>query len=91
MWASFALLLNPEIMLTYIRDRITVDPNLCGGKPTIRGKRRTVEIVLGYLAAGDSPAEVLESYPFLEMADITACLEFAAENLARQNFVAFAA
>lgn len=78
-------------MLRYIHDRITVDPNLCGGKPTIRGKRLTVQTVLEFLAAGDSPEEVLESYPFLEMADIQACLHFATENLARQNFIAFAA
>ncbi len=78
-------------MLRYIYDRITVDPNLCGGKPTIRGKRLTVQTVLEFLAAGDSAEEVLESYPFLEMADIQACLHFVTENLARQNFVAFAA
>jgi len=77
-------------MLRYIHDRITVDPDLCGGKPTIRGHRLTVQTVLEFLAAGDSPEEVLESYPFLEMADIQACLGFATENLARQSFVAFA-
>lgn len=78
-------------MLRYIHDRITVDPDLCGGKPTIRGHRLTVQTVLEFLAAGDSPEEVLESYPFLESADIQACLSFATENLSRQSFVAFAA
>ena len=75
----------------YIHDRITLDPHLCGGKPTIRGLRLTVQTVLEFLAAGDSAEDVLESYPFLEMADIQACLRFASENLARQNFVSFAA
>lgn len=77
--------------MQYIHDRITVDPNLCGGKPTIRGLRLTVQTVLEFLAAGDSPEDVLESYPFLEVADIHACLRFASENLSRQNFVGFAA
>ncbi|WP_375416912.1 DUF433 domain-containing protein [uncultured Hymenobacter sp.] len=66
-------------MLTYIHDRITVDPDLCNGKPTIRGFRLTVQTVLEFLSAGDSAEEVLESYPFLEMADIQACLQFALE------------
>ncbi len=77
--------------MLYISDRVTVDPNLCGGKPTIRGLRLTVQTVLEFLAAGDSAEDVLESYPFLEMADVQACLRFASENLARQNFVGFAA
>ena len=78
-------------MLCYIHDRITIDPGLCNGRPTIRGKRLTVQTVLEFLAAGDSAEEVLESYPFLEMADIQACLSFATENLAKQNFLALAA
>lgn len=75
----------------YIHDRITVDPAVCGGKPTIRGLRLTVQTVLEFLAAGDSPEDLLESYPFLEVADIQACLHFASENLARQKFVGYAA
>lgn len=63
--------------MQYIHDRITIDPNLCGGKPTIRGLRLTVQTVLEFLAAGDSPEDVLESYPFLEVADVQACLRFA--------------
>ena len=69
-------------MLHYIHDRITVDPNLCGGKPTIRGHRVTVQTVLEFLAAGDSTEDILEDFNFLEPADIKACLEFAADNLA---------
>ena len=77
-------------MLYYIHDRITIDAGLCNGRPTIRGHRVTVQTVLEFLSAGDSPEEVLESYPFLEMADIYACLSFAAENIAKSHFGAFA-
>ena len=72
-------------MLTYIHDRITVDPDLCNGKPTIRGFRLTVQTVLEFMSAGDSAEEVLKSYPFLEMADIQACLQFALETV-RQRY-----
>lgn len=72
--------------MQYIHDRITIDPDLCNGKPTIRGMRLTVQTVLEFLAAGDSPADVLEEYPFLELADVQACLHFALEMVAQQNF-----
>ncbi len=68
-----------------VKDRITIDPNICNGKPTIRGLRITVETVLGYLSAGDSAEEILEQYPQLEPEDIKASLEFAA-GLAAHNF-----
>lgn len=64
-------------MLRYIHDRITVDPDLCSGRPTIRGYRLTVQTVLEFLAAGDKPEEILEDYEFLELADIEACQQFA--------------
>ena len=63
--------------MEYIFDRITIDPEMCNGKPTIRGTRLTVQTVLEYLGAGDSPEDILESYPFLEAEDIRACLRFA--------------
>ena len=59
-------------MLRYIHDRITVHPDLCGGRPTIRGLRLTVQQVLESLAAGDSAAEILEDFDFLELEDIMA-------------------
>jgi uncharacterized protein (DUF433 family) len=59
--------------------RITVDPALCGGRPTIRGMRIRVKDVLDLLAAGAEPAEILADYPYLEAGDITAVLEFAAK------------
>lgn len=58
-------------------DRITIDPDVCNGKPAIRDTRVTVETVLGYLGAGDTPEEILQQYPQLESEDIAACLAFA--------------
>ena len=62
--------------------RITIDPEVCHGKPTIRGLRYPVEMVLDLLSAGMSTADILTDYPDLEAADITAVLQYAA-HLAR--------
>lgn len=59
-------------------DRITFNPEQCGGRPCIRGMRIRVKDVLDLLAAGASEATILADYPYLEAADIRACLEFAA-------------
>jgi uncharacterized protein (DUF433 family) len=59
-------------------NRITVDPAVCAGRPTIRGLRIRVKDVLDLLAAGGTRAEILADYPYLEDRDITAALEFAA-------------
>lgn len=69
--------------------RITADPNVMFGKPCIRGMRIRVSDVLDMLAAGASRSEILESYPYLEDADITAALAYAAR--AAENKVVFAA
>jgi len=58
--------------------RITFNPNQCGGRPCIRGMRIRVKDVLDMLAGGASEAEILESYPYLEREDIQASLEYAA-------------
>lgn len=58
--------------------RITFDPNIMGGKPTIRGLRVTVGTVVGMVASGHSTAEILELYPYLEEEDIPAALAYAA-------------
>lgn len=58
-------------------ERVTVNPNIFGGKPIIRGRRLAVEHVLGMLAAGDSPETILSGYPWLEPEDIQACLVYA--------------
>jgi uncharacterized protein (DUF433 family) len=62
-------------------DRITFDPEQCGGRPCIRHYRLRVKDVLDMLAAGVSEAEILKDYAFLETQDIRACLEFAAEQV----------
>jgi uncharacterized protein (DUF433 family) len=58
--------------------RITIVPDVCGGRPTIRGMRITVTDVLELLAGGMSHAEILKDYPYLEDEDIRECLHYAA-------------
>jgi uncharacterized protein (DUF433 family) len=58
-------------------ERISIDPNVCNGRPVIRGTRITVQSVLEFLAAGDSIEDVLEEYPNLVRADVQACLDYA--------------
>lgn len=57
-------------------DRITSDPDICHGQPTIRGLRYPVENLLELLAAGMSIAEIIEDHPDLERDDLLAALEF---------------
>lgn len=57
--------------------RITVNPDIFGGKPIVRGRRLAVEHVLGMLAAGDTAETILEGYGWLEPEDIQACLVYA--------------
>lgn len=59
--------------------RIGVEAGKRGGRPVIRGLRITVYDVLGWLADGMTPDEILEDFPELERADIQACLAFAAD------------
>ena len=70
--------MKTEVM-SYIDGRITIDPNVCNGKPTIRGKRITAQTVLGFLGAGDSKEDILREYPSLTADDISACLIFASQ------------
>ncbi|RZJ79627.1 MAG: DUF433 domain-containing protein [Chryseobacterium sp.] len=71
--------------MEYIADRITIDEKVCNGKPTIRGKRITVQTVLEFLSSGESRAEILFQYPSLVEEDIDACLKFASDLMGR-NF-----
>jgi uncharacterized protein (DUF433 family) len=61
--------------------RITIDPDICHGKPAIRHLRYPVESMLEYLAAGDTYEDLLKEFPDLEREDLQACLEFAAQSL----------
>ena len=59
-------------------DRITVNPNVCLGQPTIRGMRITVSVILKTLASGKSVPQVLEAYPELEAEDVQQAIKYAA-------------
>jgi len=60
-------------------NRITIDPNICHGKPTIRGLRYPVDNMLELLASGMTIDELLEDYPDLEREDFLACMQYAAK------------
>ena len=62
-------------------NRITINPNQCGGRPCIRGMRIRVTDVLDLLAGGQNQDEILEAYPYLESDDIAACLQYAVRRL----------
>ncbi len=62
---------------TELLERITVRPDVFGGKPIVRDMRIAVEHIFGMLAAGDTAQSILNDYPFLEPKDIQACLVFA--------------
>lgn len=62
----------------FLDGRITIDPEVCNGKPTIRGKRIAAQTILEFLGAGETAEEILKQYPSLEPDDIRACLQFAA-------------
>ena len=59
-------------------DRITIDPNICLGQPTLRGMRITVTVVLKMLAGGKSVEDVLNAYPELEAEDVQQAMRYAA-------------
>jgi uncharacterized protein (DUF433 family) len=67
--------------MSSLLDRITIDPDQCGGRPCVRGQRIRVSDVLEQLASGASREQILADYPYLETDDITACLLYAARRL----------
>jgi uncharacterized protein (DUF433 family) len=68
-------------------ERITLNPKVMAGKPVIKGTRLTVEYVLGLLAQGATPAEILEEYDGLTPEDLQACLLFATKSLSETEFM----
>ncbi len=64
-------------ILSFLDGKITINPKICNGKPTIRGTRITVQTILEFLSAGESRKEILHQYPSLTPEDIKACLTFA--------------
>ncbi len=70
--------------MTDWQERIVSDPAICHGKPTVRGTRVMVSVILDNLADGLSPREIIEEYPPLELQDVQAAVAYAAE-LAREE------
>lgn len=66
--------------------RISVDPNVCFGRPCIRGHRVWVSLILDLLASGMAIKDVLEQYPGLEEADVRACIAYGAE-MSRERYI----
>jgi uncharacterized protein (DUF433 family) len=60
-------------------ERIVVNPDICNGKPVIRGTRITAQTILEFLAAGDSVEDVLDEYPSLSREDVQACFDYASK------------
>jgi uncharacterized protein (DUF433 family) len=65
--------------------RITADPRIFSGKPTVRGMRISVETIISLLAQGESPEDILADYPDLQRDDIRACLAYAHAVLANDS------
>lgn len=70
-----------------LTSRITTNPAVCGGKPTIRNMRFTVAQLLELLAAGMTHEEILNDYPYLEEADLKACLLYASIMANTKSFI----
>jgi len=70
--------MKPE-KLSYFNGNITINSDICNGKPTIRGQRITVQTILEFLSAGESWDEILKAYPTLTKEDIQTCLLFATQ------------
>lgn len=66
--------------------RISIDPNVCFGKPCIKGHRIWVSLILDFLASGWKAQDVLREYPGIEEADVLACIAYGAE-MARERFI----
>ena len=66
--------------------RISIDPDICFGKPCIRGHRIWVSLILDLLAAGTSVEEILANYPGLTREDVLACIAYSAE-MSRERYV----
>jgi uncharacterized protein (DUF433 family) len=65
--------------MTTLLDRIAIDPQVCFGKPCIKGTRVWVSLILDFLAGGESEAQILAAYPQLQPDDIRAALAYGAE------------
>ncbi|WP_420597386.1 DUF433 domain-containing protein [Deinococcus sp.] len=59
-------------------ERIVIHPDICNGRPVIAGTRVTAQTVIEFLAAGDTPEDMIAEYPYLTREDILACLSYSA-------------
>jgi uncharacterized protein (DUF433 family) len=73
--------------MTEWKDRIVTDPDILVGKPTIKGTRISVELILGWLANGWTHEQVIEAYPHITNEDIQAALAYAAERLREDEYL----
>ncbi len=71
----------------HVMDRIEINPDICNGKPVIKGTRITVQTILEFLGAGDSIEEVLEGYPSLTRNDVLAALQYSSRLMANHYTV----
>lgn len=78
--------MTKEISKDNLLSRISINPNICFGKPCIREHRIHVSMILDYLAGGMSIEEILEGYPSIEREDVLACIAYGAE-MSRDVFV----
>jgi uncharacterized protein (DUF433 family) len=77
--------MSAEVLL----ERITVDPRLMGGRPAIRGRRLAVEHLMDMLLAGDTISDIVTAYPWLELADLHACLTYTGRSVANERLHPF--
>jgi uncharacterized protein (DUF433 family) len=68
------------------KERISVNPNICHGKPCIKGTRIWVSLILDFLASGSTAEEIIEEYPHLSKEDIQTCIAYGAE-VARERYI----
>lgn len=67
--------------MTYLNERITIDPEQCGGRPCVRGMRIRVTDVLDLYSAGLTANQILDEMPDLEQEDLKACLQYASRRI----------
>lgn len=72
---------------TYMENRIVFDPKILQGKPIIKNTRISVEFILGLLASGMGPADIVSEYPQLKPRDIQAAIAYAAKTIQREDVV----
>jgi len=76
-----------ETVVSDWRDRISIDPQVCHGKPCIRGTRVMLSVILDNLAEGLTPEEIVEEYPPVQREDIRAAVEYAATLVREEELV----